>query len=1357
MSSLFTHEVMERTGSTGDPHRNDEVKEGGAYKETFEEDVSGGDAEDTDEDSDSQEQPGSVLWEKSFEQSIFLDIEDDDSFHLSDLQDSFCFRLSQDSSRESSLNLNGEDNCIYMYLNMEFNNIIISYEKINLLHDEDNIEQLGAYEAIQDEETFSKNSVDSGKEKIEEVPTKSSVTRVSEQRYNTMEDLPVQRCNIPGDTSDEDQEDLPYDGDLHDNDKYTVGERNSDINEQTVIPSVSGEKLSVQPAARNTFETTNIPNSTPSLPVLERGTEENEIENHSSEDIVGSYLTSVNLKDGRTHLQLRNDTKVGDTLEIGDQETPRSRITEVLLRHFSEEDFNSLSKDIEAETMPETSFTESVDETVLNKSDLQKSNHMSQQSNEGCSENGLEENVTTEPNKETEHAIWNETEESSTTELQKSTDTLGAESSLAASNDEHESERWSRPESPGLQDYEDTQRSVLGRAWSCNELKYGQGQVHYPLPDFSKVAPKIRIPKGNSAGRTGQTCGIVRIKSSPGLLSKSPAPTSVETIRKVLDTIQTPDTTFVLTDQQRRPDDPRQSPELVQHLQDEYDKLLTKYAEAENLIDQMRLGATTSTDSSKPNDFLELVTPDPGDFTAYTAGPPSVAHLTSTPRLSRPTLTGNGKVGKGAELLDSNTEETGLQGPSEGDKLTAELKEMIIQFTRKVEEFRNCLNSMSLGIKEQQEIFKSLVDAQDKLERSYMAKKEEHRALELRKYMGMSKNIGEFDPERQVEGEIFRIGMGLEDIKEQIDENVCSQLSPQISFTSPAPLPFADSIFSSNTSLHEETVPCVSPTVQEMAARDLGLDDSEESDLIQGTDLNPRATHPHSKRLDNSSHGYCGEGSAVVSESVALTSHEDDNYSLSEGKQRIVTPETDSGVGSLEPSRAATSLRQSQTAEYRRRLSSDQQSAPITMSRLCSSDSEASCSDVQTAISQDALSKGQRNARRQANLSGGSTASCWTHSVVSENNSTGQHENDLHNSSLINQSSDDHLLLPRPRDLTSPGTTLRNTSTAEKHSHLCAYTNDAIVALQLEVSRLKKELEESLLRLPQITERMDVNNTKNKPDKRYKSRSQPRSKVAPRRQVLYCCICYSLCCSFDSRGWKHVGSRNRRLLPRNKDSNHFKTEDWISSDLEARTDSEDFLQSFPGSESHPVPHRADSMKYSQHSSSEDREASYVVNRLSKGSEPQSKTAEDMDCVNGTEKSFPHCKRNLNKTFSQFNNGSSCSLPVSFEAMRPLSAEHHRRQSTQSDSALLPGQICQRRPEARAHINTKTGSSRKYKGENINTTLDRAIEAAQDMKRTTDRMAKTLSADLAKAELYRKMYGLYPMSSRMNTDSKCMKY
>lgn len=40
------------------------------------------------------------------------------------------------------------------------------------------------------------------------------------------------------------------------------------------------------------------------------------------------------------------------------------------------------------------------------------------------------------------------------------------------------------------------------------------------------------------------------------------------------------------------------------------------------------------------------------------------------------------------------------------------------------------------------------MEAQDQLERKYICKKDEHRALEMQNYMGLCRNTGIFDPNR---------------------------------------------------------------------------------------------------------------------------------------------------------------------------------------------------------------------------------------------------------------------------------------------------------------------------------------------------------------------------------------------------------------------------------------------------------------------------------------------------------------------------------------------------------------------------------------------------------------------------------
>lgn len=54
---------------------------------------------------------------------------------------------------------------------------------------------------------------------------------------------------------------------------------------------------------------------------------------------------------------------------------------------------------------------------------------------------------------------------------------------------------------------------------------------------------------------------------------------------------------------------------------------------------------------------------------------------------------------------------------------------------------------------------------------------------------------------------------------------------------------------------------------------------------------------------------------------------------------------------------------------------------------------------------------------------------------------------------------------------------------------------------------------------------------------------------------------------------------------------------------------------------------------------------------------------------------------------------------------------------------------------------------------MNRTLDQAIEVARSMKRTTDRMAKRLSADLAEAQLHGKLHSMQPLGGRKHHYNK----
>ncbi|MCJ8744981.1 hypothetical protein PDJAM_G00125060, partial [Pangasius djambal] len=81
-----------------------------------------------------------------------------------------------------------------------------------------------------------------------------------------------------------------------------------------------------------------------------------------------------------------------------------------------------------------------------------------------------------------------------------------------------------------------------------------------------------------------------------------------------------------------------------------------------------------------------------------------------------------------------------------------------------------------------------------------------------------------------------------------------------------------------------------------------------------------------------------------------------------------------------------------------------------------------------------------------------------------------------------------------------------------------------------------------------------------------------------------------------------------------------------------------------------------------------------------------------------------------------------------------------RCSIQSDSALLPSNIYFYKASTLPTCPHRTGGGvHKVKEESLTWTIDKALDTALLMKQITDHMAKTLSSDLAKAQLYRKLH------------------
>ncbi|KAM3825399.1 microtubule organization protein AKNA-like [Vipera latastei] len=136
-------------------------------------------------------------------------------------------------------------------------------------------------------------------------------------------------------------------------------------------------------------------------------------------------------------------------------------------------------------------------------------------------------------------------------------------------------------------------RETQSNSGARDITQYGRGQLNYPLPDLSKVEPRVRFPKDPQSYRPpqGKTSPASKKEVRKLVIFKSPA----EIVREVLlsstegspQKCPTPAVSVIPEELKS----PRQATELVHQLQEDYHKLLTKYAEAENTIDRLRLSA----------------------------------------------------------------------------------------------------------------------------------------------------------------------------------------------------------------------------------------------------------------------------------------------------------------------------------------------------------------------------------------------------------------------------------------------------------------------------------------------------------------------------------------------------------------------------------------------------------------------------------------------------------------------------------------------------------------------------------------------------------------------------------------------
>lgn len=334
------------------------------------------------------------------------------------------------------------------------------------------------------------------------------------------------------------------------------------------------------------------------------------------------------------------------------------------------------------------------------------------------------------------------------------------------------------------------QRATLAGHSSSDAPKYGQGQLNYPLPDFSKVGPRVRFPKDESyhppkaRRHSRQPKDPVR-----PLIFKSPA----EIVREVLLSSEEacqgkdPPPSHPITKVPQEFQTPEQATKLVHQLQEDYHKLLTKYAEAENTIDQLRLGAKVNLYSDPPQPSHSIYTgtvPQGTKVLSFTIPQPRSVERWPGSAEAPQASEASGWSSAGGDLSPSSPtsapiprwlpENLGIAQDQPSGEQTQVLASQASRFLAKVESFVGLMQAGRLTPQDQLKGFQLLKAAHSALEEEYLkACREQHLAQQL---AGSKGTPGKFDPGRELEAEIFQLGIRLEELKDHLDQN---QQEPQ--------------------------------------------------------------------------------------------------------------------------------------------------------------------------------------------------------------------------------------------------------------------------------------------------------------------------------------------------------------------------------------------------------------------------------------------------------------------------------------------------------------------------------------------------------------------------------------------------
>ncbi|XP_043376409.1 protein AKNAD1 isoform X6 [Dermochelys coriacea] len=644
----------------------------------------------------------------------------------------------------------------------------------------------------------------------QDVQIRTNESRQPDRLKNKVNNILLGNFDYPEDATDEEQEDLPYDGDLER--KYHHNNESYNLKACASTESISDDFLNLTCSEINKSLKEEINDERQQL------SQEKVFSHRSPATRTNGIMIEMAVEAPVSGMSFETELSIGAFSSPDRKEHfTNSKMSDVLLRHFSKEELSNTSQLIDCETIPETSFTESVDKTVLTKpriSECTKPTLLTEQWAKHFEDDLNRQEETSEDDYKDKNLL-----DENKFVIDDRATSYGNEKDCIQENSQLIAENEDANNFQNIRKNHSHQQGLFERTGSSHEVKYGQGQVNYCLPDFSKVAPKVKIPKRNNSDKSAHI--MKRTKFSPNLIGKSAI------VNDVLETMNYFDSIEV-----KNQEEEMRIPELLQQLE-----LLTKHAEAQNHIDHLRFDRKIYPHSASSNPNLSSHSRCMGAASEEFIFHPLAVPIQPMLGLSQASFSGLQSGRMISSLLSASAEgeihclnHNLMQNTTKGEKMSQMLMEQAEQLKAKVEEFSKCVIQEALPLQDRCLVLKELRGYLETLERQYLATKEEHRGLLLQNYNHKAISVGEFDPDRKVEGEIFRLGMLLEDVKEKIDDNICSPCPSSFttSPTSPSLTP-CESLCSSCSHLHESPV-VSSITPPERSATEVNFHNNERNE-----------------------------------------------------------------------------------------------------------------------------------------------------------------------------------------------------------------------------------------------------------------------------------------------------------------------------------------------------------------------------------------------------------------------------------------------------------------------------------------------------------------------------------------------